>query len=166
MKNLNISGTQFYEYYLCKRKVFLLSRQLIANQENDFLILGRMIHENSYIRMRKEIVFDGCKIDLLSHKNGKLLVGEVKKSSKSLDANIRQLKYYLYRLKQRGEQLSGEIRIPKEKKLIHVELSESDEKEIQFTVSSIRKLISLENPPEAKWIKFCKSCAYAEFCWS
>lgn len=163
---ITITGTIFYEFSICPRKVFLLSRQLIADQENDFLALGRMIHENSYQREKKEISFDGCKIDFLKQDKGSLIVGEIKKSSKALDSNIKQLKYYLYRLKQKGYCLTGEIRVPTEKKIIPVELSESDEKEIISILAKIEELIQLENPPEAKRIKFCTSCAYAEFCWS
>ncbi len=162
----NISGTLIWYYHICKREAWLMSRSLTAEQENDFLILGRMIHENSYKREKKEIVFDGCKIDLLAHKKGKLLVGEVKKSSKSLDSNIQQLKFYLYKLKQRGFHLSGEIRIPEEKKVIPVELTEQDEQEINVAIKNIEKIVNHDTPPEAVWIRFCKPCAYAEFCWS
>lgn len=165
MKKTNISATIFYEYVVCKRKVWLLSRQIRGEQENDFLILGRMIHTNSYKREKKEIIFDNCKIDLIKGKGSSVVVGEIKSSSKSLDSSIAQIKYYLYILKKKGFNLKGEILVPKEKKDIKIDLLPEDIEKIKIQIKEIEEIINLEKPPEPTKCKYCKNCSYGEFCW-
>lgn len=160
-----ITATIYRIYDICKRQVWLFSREVIPNQDDDYLVLGRMIHENSYKRVKKEIVIDGCKFDLMDTKNGKTILGEIKKSSRALESSIKQLKYYLYILRKKGMYYSGEIRVPKEKKRIKVELTDIDIEHIEKELEEIRILIE-EELPNAERIKYCSKCAYNEFCWS
>lgn len=136
------------------------------DQEFSFLILGRMIHENSYERTKKEIVLDGCKFDLITKRGNKIVIGEIKKSSKALKSATAQLKYYLYILNNKGIDIkTGEILVPKEKKRIKVFLNESDIEHIEKTLVKIEEMLD-SNIPKAVKIPFCKNCAYGDFCWS
>lgn len=152
-------------YQICKRQVWLFSREIIPNQDDDYLVLGRMIHENSYKRVKKEIIIDGCKFDLMDTKNGKTIIGEIKKSSRALESSINQLKYYLYILTKKGLYYDGEIRVPKEKKRVKVEINDKDIERIEMDIEEIRMLIDGQLP-DAERIKYCPKCAYNEFCWS
>ena len=53
-----ITGTLILFYYICRREVWLMAHELHPNQENPFLEIGRLIHQESYSREKKEIVFN------------------------------------------------------------------------------------------------------------
>lgn len=162
----NITGTLIWYYYVCKRQVWLLSRELNPNQEDYFLEMGRLIHENTYLRERKEIKIFNMNIDLIKKQDGKLVVGEIKKSSRFMLPAKMQIAFYLYQLKRKGINLKGELLIPKEKKRISLELNEDLERELKDSFAKIREIISNDKPPQPEKIHWCKYCAYNEFCWT
>jgi len=105
------------------------------------------------------------KIDLIKKKDGELIVGEIKKSSHfELPARM-QLAFYLYKLRKRGIDAKGELLIPKEKKKIPVELCPNIENELEKAFQNIKEIIDQEKPPQPAKIRFCRNCAYREFCW-
>jgi len=106
------------------------------------------------------------KFDIVRNEDGKILICEIKKSSRFELPSRMQLAYYLYKLKKRGLEASGELLFPKEKKKVVVELDEKTERELENAMSEMREIISREKPPEAERVKFCAKCAYAEFCWA
>ncbi len=163
---IKVGGSILWSYNACKRQAWLMSRQITGEQENNFLMIGRMIHENTYKHRKKEILFDNCKFDMIERRGSKQVVAEIKKSSKSIDSAIMQLKYYLYRLHKRGHNLEGEIKIPLEKKVIRVKLEESDIEEIKQKIDEIETLINSDTIPAAKHHKYCRTCSYNDFCWS
>ena len=97
-----VTGTMIWYYFICKREVWLSSRNLMPDEDAEPLDIGRAIHETYYKRFRKEISMKGAKIDMVRSDNGALVVYEVKTSSKYLRAAKFQLLYYLYRLKLKG----------------------------------------------------------------
>ncbi len=166
MKKIRITGTLIWYYYVCKREVWLMSREINSNQDNQLLEIGRIIAEESYRREVKEINFGSIKIDLIKKKDGELWVCEIKKSSKFLKPAQMQLAFYLRELKKRGIFAKGELLIPKEKKRFKVELTEEVEKELEKAISEIKKIISLEKPPSPEKNQFCRNCSYYEFCFA
>jgi len=143
-----------------------MARELNPDEDNPFLELGRFLSEESYQRERKEVEIGNMKIDLLKKGDSKVVVGEVKKSSRFEESATMQLIFYLYRLKQAGVEATGELLIPKERKRISVALDEKAEKELKQAGSEILQIVSSETPPEPVKIKFCRNCAYREFCWA
>ena len=166
MKKIRITGTLIWYYYVCKREVWLMSREINSNQDNQLLEIGRIIAEESYRREVKEINFGSIKIDLIKKKDGELWVCEIKKSSKFLKPAQMQLGFYLMQLKKQGIFAKGELLIPKEKKRFKVELTEEVEKELEKAISEIKKIISLEKPPSPEKNQFCRNCSYYEFCFA
>ena len=160
-----ITGTLIWYYYICPREVWLMSHELNPNQEDSFLEIGRLLQEDSYKREKKEIAVGNMKIDLIKKGNGRLIIGEVKKSSHFENSARMQLAFYLYRLKRYGVKAEGELLIPKEKKRISVRLTSDLEDELERSFKNIRKIINQEMPPEPTKNKYCHSCAYREFCW-
>jgi len=156
-----------------------MAHQINPYQDSQFLELGRLIHEEAYAREKKEFgttrigetteksgfMTVGMKIDVIGKKDGKLVIGEVKKSDRFLKSATMQLSFYLYQLKQMGIESKGELLIPKSKKRISVELTDELESELEKTYESLKKIISSEQPPEPRKIGFCRNCAYREFCW-
>jgi CRISPR-associated exonuclease Cas4 len=143
-----------------------MAHKIIPDQENQFIELGRLLDENSYKRERKKIVLDNIEIDVIAKKEKKILIGEVKKSSKALESATLQLCYYLFELKQSGILAQGVLMFPTEKKRIPIELTLDREIQITEIKKNIETLIRQEYPPDKEYIKCCSKCAYEEFCWS
>jgi CRISPR-associated exonuclease Cas4 len=159
-----ISGTMFYYYFVCKRKLWFFSNGIQLEEDNEDVILGKLIDENSYSKELKHILIDNTvNIDFI--KDWKIL-HEVKKQKSIEEAGIWQLKYYLYFLKIRGINIEkGILDYPKLKKREEVFLSEDDEKKIKEILSEIEKITVMEKPPELEKLKICKKCAYFEYCY-
>lgn len=143
-----------------------MAHQIVADQDNTYLALGRLIDEDSYKRDMRRIEIGNLIIDLVKTKDGEVLIGEVKKSSKSPEAAKLQLAYYLYFLKKNNVTSKGILLFPKERKKIPVELSIELEKEVDQTIKEIQQLVQSETPPSKEKNRFCTHCAYREFCWS
>jgi len=161
-----ITGTLIWYYYICQREVWLMAHEINPEQDNSFLELGRLLHEESYPREKKGLETSGMKIDLIKKGKEGLIVGEIKKSSRFLQSAKMQLAFYLFKMKEAGIKASGELLIPKEKKRIKVELNEEVEKELQRSMNNILNIITLNTPPPPQKINYCRNCAYREFCWS
>ncbi|GAB6887496.1 CRISPR-associated protein Cas4 [Desulfothermus okinawensis JCM 13304] len=167
MKNeLEITSSIVEAYIFCKKQAWLMSRQITGDQYNDFLAIGRLISEESYKRDKKEILIDGGKIDFIRNDRGILTLVEVKKSEKFLEAAKMQLLYYLFRLKNKGYSVKGEIHIPKSKKVFLIELNEENELNLKKILKEIEELLNRERLPDVKFSSKCKNCSYFEFCWS
>jgi CRISPR-associated exonuclease Cas4 len=161
-----VNGTLIQQYYICKREVWLSSHQIIGDQDNENLQIGRIIGEYSYDGAKKEVDLGNAKLDLIRSENGYLVVGEIKKSSRFIYSSSKQLLFYLMQIKQMGITARGELLIPEERKKIEVILNDINENEIRATIKDIEKIVSQDKPPEALKTKYCGKCAYAEFCWA
>ncbi|MGM0641733.1 MAG: CRISPR-associated protein Cas4 [Thermotogota bacterium] len=164
--SFKITGSVIQAYIICPRQAWLMSRNISGDQENAFIEIGRFISDNSYSRNKKEINLGDNKIDFIRNEDDTLIISETKKSSKKLDATEAQLLFYLYSYKNDFKEALGEIRVPKEKKVIPVELTKEKEEYIENLIKEIEEIINMEKPPEKKRIRACSSCSYLEFCWS
>ena len=158
--------TYVWYYYICKREVWLISHHVKPNQDDPNIEVGRAIHESSYPRDMKEISLPGMKIDRITQKDGVTIIGEIKKSSKFLESAKMQLSFYLYNLKKNGIKSDGKLLFPRERREIDIHLTEDTSARIEDLVKDIETIISMEHPPPAVRIGFCRKCAYREFCWS
>lgn len=160
-----ITGSLINAFYICPRKAWLTAHEMGPESDNNYIEIGKILSEETYKRERKEIIFENMKIDLVKKKNGDIIIGEVKKSSKGEKAAIMQLIYYLYRFKKHSFYVKGELLIPKERKRIPVELTEDIESELKEAFSRIERTMEQSRPPEPVKIRYCTNCAYREFCW-
>lgn len=165
MSDIQIGGTLIWYYYICPREVWLMSHNIVPDQENDNIEIGRYIGENSYQREKKEVAVGGSKIDVFHMDNGQMVIGEVKKTSKYRQSAKMQLALYLSELRERGIEARGELRFPKEKLREDVVLDEELLRELKQAKQEILRIAYLNMPPAPKKISFCKKCAYAEYCW-
>lgn len=161
-----ITGTLIWYYYICKREVWLMARHLVPDQEDENLKIGKLIGENSYSRDKKEINLGNAKIDLIRTENGQLIVGEVKKTSRFIESASQQLLFYLLQLNEMGIEAKGELMIPEEKQKYSIELTTENKAELIEAIEDIKRIINNDYPPPAAKIRYCRSCAYNEFCWS
>ena len=160
----------FNAYNLCKRQAWLMFRQLSADQDSDYLVIGRLIDQTSFNREKKKVYIANIEamLDVIIKKNGVYYIAEIKKSSRTLESGIFQLKYYLYLLKKKkGVNVHGLIKIPKEKISKEVSLTEEDEKLIEKILEEMNKVLYGKIPPlPKKKLPYCRKCAHYEFCWS
>ena len=159
-----ISGTMFYYYFVCKRKLWFFANEIQMESENEDVIIGKLIDENSYSRELKHVLIDNTvNIDFI--KEWKIL-HEVKKQKSIEEAGIWQLKYYIYFLRKRGINIEkGILDYPKLKKREEIFLTEEDEKRIEEVLLEIREIVNLKLPPKLEKLKICKKCAYFEYCY-
>jgi CRISPR-associated exonuclease Cas4 len=149
---------------VCDRKLWFFSMAVRLEKESDLVSMGKLIHEGSYEREKKEIEIDGVmKIDFMKIKEG--VIHEVKKSRKIKKAHTIQLLYVLYYLKNLGiEHLTGLIDYPLLKKREKVILHNENEQVIRDTVKRAYEIISLEKPPKIEKKRICRKCSYFELC--
>ena len=93
---MNLIGTHFNYYQVCKRKLWLFANGIRMEHTSDLVYDGKLIHENSYPQRSskyEEIEIDGIKVDYYDalHKT----IHEIKKSDKVDIAHEWQLKYYI-----------------------------------------------------------------------
>lgn len=159
-----ISGTMFYYYFVCKRKLWFFANEIQMESENEDVIIGKLIDENSYSRELKHVLIDNTvNIDFI--KEWKIL-HEVKKQKSVEEAGIWQLKYYIYFLRKRGINIEkGILDYPKLKKREEIFLTEEDEKRIEEILLEIREIVNLKLSPKLEKLKICKKCAYFEYCY-
>lgn len=161
-----VTGSILQAYVICRRQAWLMSRNISGNQYNEFIAIGRLLADETYKRDKKEIMIGGSKIDVIRQKDGIITLIETKKSSRMIEASQIQLLFYLYNITKKDRNIKGEIRIPKEKKVIPVELTDERIVEVENLISEIKCMLQKEPTPAKEWIKFCKTCSYLEFCWS
>ncbi|MBB6063338.1 CRISPR-associated exonuclease Cas4 [Thermosipho japonicus] len=157
-----ITGSIIQAYLICKRQAWLLSRQLVGEQDSDFLAIGRLISQESYSRDKKEITINGGKVDIIRLENGEIKLVEVKKSSRMIKSAKFQLLYYMWK----ANVDYGEIRIPKEKKVIEVHMTDDARGELLNLMNEIEDIINRDKVPKAERKKYCKTCSFEYFCWS
>ncbi len=164
--NLRIYGTLIWYFYICQREVWLQARQINPYEDNPFLELGRFLQEESYARDKKSVRLENIELDVIRRKDGRLIIGEVKKSSKFLKSATMQLAFYLKQLEKYGIKTEGELLFPKERKRITVRLNDTIRQELETAEQVILKIVQQKIPPPAIEIRWCRNCSYREFCFS
>ena len=160
--NREITGVMVYYYYVCHRKLWYFYHNIQMEQENENVLIGKLIDEDTYKRDKKHInIDDVINIDFIRSKD---ILHEVKKSNKIEEASIWQVKYYLYYLHERGVDKKAEIDYPLLKQTIPVELEEKDIQFIKDMLEDIKSIVESEKIPDIKASKICKKCAYYDLC--
>ncbi len=54
IENIEVNGTLMWYYMICEREVWLMSRNIIPNQKDTNIEIGRFIHETVYSRNKKK----------------------------------------------------------------------------------------------------------------
>lgn len=163
---MEVNGTLVWYYNICKREVWLMAHNIIPDQNDTNIDIGRFIHETSYSRNKKEICFGNVKFDVLLRDKNKIIIGETKKTSKFETASKYQLLYYLQVLEESGIKAEGVLLYPEEKKRIEVILDDKGKNELNEIIEQINYIIKLDAPPKPDSEKYCRTCGYREFCYA
>lgn len=159
-----ITGTKVAYYFVCKRKLWLFSHNITFEQESEDVKIGKQIGRDSYSNFKKDIQLDqAINLDFI-RSDGKLVVHEIKKSSKLEESHCWQLLYYLYYLKKRGVSAVGELDYPTERKKVEVNLSSEKERKLETAIQDMNR-VSASAIPGVIDSPICKKCAYFEFCY-
>jgi CRISPR-associated exonuclease Cas4 len=165
---MNLTGTHFNYYQVCKRKLWLFANGISMEQTSDLVYEGKLIHEESYPQRSakyEEVELDGIKVDY--YDAAQKVIHEIKKSNKIEPAHEWQLKYYIYVFEQNGiEEVSGVLEYPTLRKKNVVLLSEEDRKKIHEIEHEITLIIDSDKCPSLEKKKICKNCSYFDFCYS
>jgi CRISPR-associated exonuclease Cas4 len=163
-----IGGVKVNYFFLCKTKLWLFSHFITQEQESELVILGKIFENITFkeVRVKNILIDQKISIDFIKSKKG-LILHDVKKSSKLSTAHLYQLLYYLWYLKTlKGiNRLKGIINYPKEHKKVEVIFTSEKENEIKNILQQIQQITSLPQPPKPEKKKYCRKCAYFEFCW-
>lgn len=161
---MKITGVMFYYYYVCRRKLWLFSKDITFEKENENVMLGKLLDENSYKKDKKHIMIDETiNIDFI--RDWKVL-HEIKKSRSIEEASLWQVKYYLYFLRSRGIEVEkGVLDFPKLKKIEEVYINDEEIIKIKEILKDIENIVNLDNAPNLIDSKICKKCAYYEYCY-
>lgn len=163
---MNITGTHFNYYQVCKRKLWLFANGIRFEHTSDLVYEGKLIHETSYPQRSEkyeELEIDGVKIDYYDARNK--VIHEIKKSDRVEEAHEWQVKYYIYILERNGvEGVTGILEYPALRKTNKVYLSNPDREYIVELVDSIEKLIHDEQCPPIDQKSRCRNCSYFDFC--
>ena len=161
---MRISGLMMNYYFICKRKLWCLAKNINLEETNENVKMGKLIDESRYALETKQIMIEGTvNIDFI--RNWKV-VHEVKKSKAIEEAAIWQVKYYIYFLKKRGIDIEkGIIDYPEIRERKEVILSEEDEVYLEKVLKDIEQICQSEISPRVINDKVCKKCAYYEYCY-
>lgn len=164
---MNITGTHFNYYQVCKRKLWLFTNGLNMEHTSDLVYDGKLIQETSYPQRSEryeELEMGGIKIDFYDPRNR--VIHEIKRSNKIERAHEWQVKYYIYVLEQTGiEGVSGVLEYPTLRHTARVTLSDNDRAKIQNMEREIEQIVESETCPPVINARICKSCSYYEFCY-
>ena len=168
-----ITGTQINYYVVCHRKLWLFSRGVEMERENEAVQIGKMLDASTYGREEKAISIDARIVldwaELERDDDGTTLVHEVKKGRSVEAAHRLQMLLYLSILRDKGVPARGQIDYPLLKRNDKIELTPEAQSELQVALEGTARIIEAEEvPPRLPESKkpFCAKCAYFELCWS
>jgi len=163
LTDLLITGTEINYLFICPTKLWYFAKGITMEQENEWVDLGRFLHERRYANEEKEVLVGSIKIDFI-RRGDVIEVHEVKLSKSMEKAHEMQALYYLYYLKKLGINAKAVLHYPKLNEIKEVTL-EGREGEIEEAIKEVERIKSLPAPPEPIKSKKCLKCAYYELCW-
>jgi len=165
---MQITGTHFNYYQICKRKLWLFANGINFEHTSDLVYEGKLIHEDSYPQRSskyEEVEIGGVKVDYYDAM--RKVIHEIKKSDKVETAHEWQLKYYLYVFEQNGIiDCSGLLEYPTLRQTKHIVLSENDREMLGEMGREISRIIHSDTCPPKDKKRICKNCSYYDFCYT
>jgi CRISPR-associated exonuclease Cas4 len=162
-----ITGIEVAYYIICKRKLWLFSKQISFEHTSEFIEIGKIIEKQFYRKEEKitSYLYEPIKIDFITLEDG-IVIHEVKKGKSLETAHIYQVKYYIWFLRNRGINVKyGIIHYPKLLRKIEVYLESTDDEKIKNALNEILKIKFLKKPPEVINKPYCRKCSYFYFCY-
>lgn len=159
----HITGTEVNYYHVCKRKLWFFVKQITMEQNSQIVEIGKIIHEGSFERKKKELLIDNT--ITIDFSGNELTIHETK-STKSMDEASRyQLLYYIYYLEKKGiEGVKGIVHYYKNKSTETIYLTDSHRKSLDLIMKGIEEIKHSDVAPQIMKTKICDKCSYFELC--
>lgn len=166
MNDIPITGTEMVYLYLCMRKLWLFHHGIRPENENVTVQIGKLIGETTFKRKNKEVKLGNIGVvDWAELQHG--IIHETKKSRCPMGAEVAQVRYYLWWMREHGMNIDRcIIHYPKQKKTKEVVWESEMSTSVEDDLRRARKIVTRPRPPEFEQLKWCRSCAYREFCLS
>jgi len=160
-----IGGNAINYFYNCKTQLWYFLHNLNMEENSEYVMLGKLLQETYSEGEEKDIKFDEISLDVIKQTRE---IIEIKRSLEVKEAHIMQVKYYIYYLKKKYNlfNFTGKLTYPRIHKVLQINLTKDDERELERTIEKIIKIFHFENPPKAKFKKVCPKCSYFELCFS
>jgi CRISPR-associated exonuclease Cas4 len=162
---MRVTGTIINYYFHCKRQCWLHANRINLEDNSEDVRIGKVLHElNSEGKKNTEISIGNVKIDKITEE----YLVEMKKSDADTEATKWQTLLYLKTLKDKGVEKKGKIEFfeknKQDRKTNIIELTETDEKQLDILMEEISSFTVMDKPPQAQLKVKCKKCAYYEYC--
>lgn len=158
-----ITGTEINYYFVCPKKLWFFSRQLVMEHTSQSVEIGKAIHEDSFQREKKEVLIDDT--IAIDFANKSLTIHETKSTKAMDDASRYQLLYYIYYLEKKGiEGVRGIVHYYKNRSTEEVCLTDEDREKLDMVMKSVRNIKNAVLPPDVEKKKACNKCSYYELC--
>lgn len=160
----HVTGTEINYFFVCRKKLWLFSRQITMEHNSQKVEIGRTIHEESFKRENKEMLIDDTiTVDF----TGRQLTIHETKSTKAMDEASRyQLLYYMYYLEKKGiEGLKGVVHYYKNRSTEEIHLTDMDRAKLDGMMKEIEEIKRSDSVPAVERIKACDRCSYFELCY-
>ncbi|EOT28171.1 CRISPR-associated protein Cas4 [Enterococcus saccharolyticus] len=162
---MKITGTMINYYFVCHRKLWLHVHRLSFEEQHENVQLGKLLDQSSYTREKKQIMIDETvNIDFLQDWK---IIHEVKKSKSMEESAEWQVRYYISYLRKKGIAVErGILDYPLLKKRKEILLNDEEEEKLKDILLDIEYISNQENAPATINKKWCKKCAFYEYCFS
>jgi len=141
---MKINGQIIQSYFICKRQTWFLLNHISFSHESDLMMRGRIVHEKTFRRERKNLILDGIAIDFKRNKRN-IVIFEIKKSSKMEKSAEWQLYFYLLYLKRKGIDATGVLTYPKERKRKNMALDKDKEMQLEEIINWFKENLEDED---------------------
>lgn len=162
-----LGGQDVYYYVSCKRQFWLYARGIRGEEHFDSMVVGQVVHEDSFSRMKfREIPVGAMKIDFVDKKG---VLHETKSSKVEKVQHRYQVLFYLYYLHEvLGLPISSAmIHYPQIKKKVSVSWGEEWKVEIEKMVEEMKAVFEQPLPPDLHPNrKLCNECSYFYVCYA
>lgn len=163
--DIHITGTEIAYLYVCRRKLWFFHNGMRPEPENELVLIGRIIHENSFSRMDKELrIGDVGFLDWAEFEDG--IIHETKKGHHT-SADRAQVCFYMKILSDNGVFVrSAKIHFPKQRRIVEIPWDDKMRDKAECDIEEVHRVVSSEFPEKAVRRPACKKCAYEEICFA
>ena len=159
---LSIYGSLIQAYKVCPRKSWFMTRNLIGNKQYESFAIWRFISENSCKTKKTRIDTINYTLEITKSQDENIISVKTNESLEIIESLVFQILYYIYTLK--NHNITGEIKIPKDNKVIKVVLTEDKKSKLESLIDEMNDVLSKERPVRGNLIQFCKFCLYGDIC--
>lgn len=159
-----MTGKEMEYLHVCKRKLWFFRHGIRPELGNELVQLGILLGQTTFRRQDKELQLGGVGVvDWAELQHG--TIHETKSSSCPMQADVAQVRYYLWWMRERGINVDRcVIHYPKQKRTKEVVWAGDMTEEVTRDLAEAGDIVSRPHPPPRQRLRWCRRCAYADLC--